>query len=48
VTGTIEVGKRADLLVVDGDPSIEISCLSNPENLKAILLDGRWVKDQLD
>ena len=46
-TGTIEVGKRADLLVVDGDPSVEISCLSDPKNLHGILLDGRWVKDEL-
>ena len=27
-TGTIEVGKRADLLLVDGDPVADISCLS--------------------
>jgi imidazolonepropionase-like amidohydrolase len=45
-TGTIEVGKKADLLVVEGDPSVEISCLSDPANLAAILLDGRWIEDR--
>ena len=27
-TGTVEVGKRADLILVDGDPTADISCLS--------------------
>jgi imidazolonepropionase-like amidohydrolase len=26
-TGTVEVGKRADLILVDGDPTVDISCL---------------------
>ncbi|MHA7836041.1 MAG: amidohydrolase family protein [bacterium] len=47
-TGTIEAGKKADLLIVEGDPSVDISCLSSPENLSAILLDGRWVRNRLD
>ena len=28
-TGTIEVGKRADLILVEGDPAADISCLSH-------------------
>jgi imidazolonepropionase-like amidohydrolase len=47
-TGTIEIGKKADLLVVNGDPSADISCLSDPANLAVILLDGRWVEDRVD
>ena len=27
-TGTVEVGKRADLMLVDGDPTADIDCLS--------------------
>jgi len=47
-TGTIEPGKLADLLIVDGDPLVDIGCLGDKQNLKAILLGGRWIKNQLD
>ncbi|HEB91240.1 MAG TPA: hypothetical protein ENI85_16820 [Deltaproteobacteria bacterium] len=47
-TGTIEVGKLADLVVVDGDPLVDIGCLADRSNLKAILLGGRWIKNELD
>jgi imidazolonepropionase-like amidohydrolase len=45
--GTVEAGKLADLLVVDGDPSIDISVLTDAANLKAILKGGDFVKDEL-
>jgi imidazolonepropionase-like amidohydrolase len=45
--GTIEVGKLADLLVVDGDPTADIGCLRDPARRLAILLDGAFVKDAL-
>jgi imidazolonepropionase-like amidohydrolase len=47
VAGTIHSGKIADLLIVDGDPLVDISCLGDHENLKGILMDGRWVKNNL-
>lgn len=48
VTGTIEVGKLADIVIVDGDPTKNISLLTEPGRyLKAILQNGRFVKDQL-
>lgn len=46
-TGTIEPGKLADLLVVDGDPSSDITILRERANLLAILLGGVAIKDEL-
>ncbi len=45
--GTIEAGKLADLLVVEGDPSRDISVLTDRSNLKAIVKDGAFVKNAL-
>jgi imidazolonepropionase-like amidohydrolase len=47
-TGTIEPGKAADLIVVDGDPALNIGLLTDPGRyLKAIVQKGRFVKDEL-
>ncbi|MEE3331684.1 MAG: amidohydrolase family protein [Myxococcota bacterium] len=45
--GTLEVGKVADMLVVDGDPSQDISLLQEDARLLAILKGGEFVKDAL-
>ncbi len=45
--GTLAEGKLADLLVVDGDPSVDIAVLRNPDNLLMIMKDGKPVKDEL-
>lgn len=46
--GSIEEGKDADLLVVNGDPVANLALLLNPEeNLDAIMLAGRFIKDRL-
>jgi imidazolonepropionase-like amidohydrolase len=42
--GTIEAGKIADLIVVKGDPSQDISLLGNVDNLQAIMKNGEFVK----
>ncbi len=47
-TGTVAPGKLADLLVVEGDPSADITVLRNHANLRAILLGGKAIKDELD
>jgi imidazolonepropionase-like amidohydrolase len=46
--GTVEEGKLADLLVVDGDPSGDVTCLRDTNNLLAILKGGVFVKDALE
>lgn len=42
--GTVEPGKYADLLVVNGDPLEDIRLLQNRDNLKIILQGGRFIK----
>jgi cytosine/adenosine deaminase-related metal-dependent hydrolase len=38
--GTIEPGKLADLIVVDGDPSRDIRLLGEPERILTVIKDG--------
>jgi imidazolonepropionase-like amidohydrolase len=45
--GTIEVGKLADLLVVEGDPSRDLGVLADRANLKAVVKDGAFVTNAL-
>ena len=47
LTGTIEPGKRADLLVVDGDPLADIAVLQNRDKLAVIMRDGEAFKNRL-
>jgi imidazolonepropionase-like amidohydrolase len=39
--GRIEVGRLADLVVVDGDPTSDIACLDG--GVRSVMLDGRFV-----
>jgi imidazolonepropionase-like amidohydrolase len=43
--GTIEIGKSADVIVVDGDPIENIACLESPDNVKLVLRQGSVKKD---
>ena len=38
--GSVEVGKRADLLVVDGDPLEDIGILADRRRIRLVLKDG--------
>lgn len=38
--GTVEKGKRADLVVVDGDPLADIRILQDPQRIRLVLRDG--------
>ncbi|MGD0392779.1 MAG: amidohydrolase family protein [Acidimicrobiales bacterium] len=46
--GTVTAGKRADLLVVDGDPLADVRVLQDRSRLLAVIQDGRMAKDELD
>jgi imidazolonepropionase-like amidohydrolase len=39
--GTLEAGKRADVLVVDGDPLADITVLQKRDNVRLVMKDGR-------
>lgn len=44
--GTVEVGKRADLILLDADPLVDIS---NSRRISAVILGGRYLpRDMLD
>jgi imidazolonepropionase-like amidohydrolase len=45
--GTVEEGKLADLLVVDGNPLEDIAVLQKRDDLKLIMKGGKIVKDRL-
>src|SRR5438874_6446672 len=47
LTGTLEVGKRADILGVDGDPLADIKVLQNKDRLSLIVKDGATFKADL-
>jgi imidazolonepropionase-like amidohydrolase len=42
--GSLEEGKLADLIVVDGDPLQDITILQNREKMPAIMKDGQFYK----
>jgi imidazolonepropionase-like amidohydrolase len=45
VIGTVEEGKQADLVVVDGDPLADIAVLADAERIRAVVKAGEVVKD---
>jgi imidazolonepropionase-like amidohydrolase len=45
-TGSIEVGKAADLLVIDGDPLADVRILQDLTRIKRVYLGGQLVVDR--
>lgn len=45
-TGSIEIGKAADLLVVDGDPMHDVRILQDLSRIKRVYLAGKLVVDR--
>ena len=43
--GTIEVGKRADLILVDGQPLDDIAVLQDAARVRLVMRDGTVLKD---
>src|SRR4029079_7343374 len=39
--GSVEVGKQADLLLIDGDPLKDIAAM---RRIKRVILNGKWVE----
>ncbi|MDP4589494.1 MAG: amidohydrolase family protein [Burkholderiaceae bacterium] len=44
--GSLEVGKFADLIAVDGDPMKAISCLQEKKNIQLVMKEGRVFADR--
>jgi imidazolonepropionase-like amidohydrolase len=47
LTGTLEVGKRADVLAIDGDPLADLAVLQDQQRLALIVRDGQVFKETL-
>jgi len=47
LVGTIEVGKQADLLIVDGNPLKKISLLRDRDCIAGVIQGGRFVSGEL-
>lgn len=43
--GTIEVGKKADFIILDQNPLEDIKVLKDPNSIKVVSIDGQIVKD---
>ena len=45
--GTIEAGKCADFILVDGDPLKEVKIFQDREKIVAIVQDGKFIKKNI-
>jgi imidazolonepropionase-like amidohydrolase len=46
--GSLEPGKRADVVVADGDPLTDIAALTDPARITMVIKDGQVTKDAKD
>lgn len=45
--GAVKQGYLADLIVVDGDPLVDVRVLGDPDRILAVMKGGRFFKDEL-
>lgn len=43
MVGTLEPGKYADIIIVDGDPTTDVAILQNPTAITAVYKSGQQV-----
>ena len=43
--GTVEVGKRADIIAIDGNPLTDSKLFGDPARVVVVIKDGQVVKD---
>ena len=46
-TGTIEPGKYADIIIVNGNPLEDIAVLQNTDKIATVILEGKLEKQSL-
>ncbi len=46
-TGSVENGKWADLIVVNGNPDIDINIITNPSNIQLVMKEGIVLKNMM-
>lgn len=44
--GSIDVGKFADIIAIDGDPTVNIVCLQEKKNIQLVMKEGRTYADR--
>ena len=45
--GTLEEGKLADMIVIDGDPLKDIKVLQNIDKIKLVIKDGNFAVNRM-
>ena len=45
--GSLTPGKLADIVIVDGNPLSDISCLTHADHVKLVIRDGKIEKNTL-
>lgn len=45
--GTLEAGKLADVVIIDGDPSGDITVLQDKRNVKMVIKEGHAYVDKI-